>query len=181
MPSKKTYYDPKKEAQSNEHWIPWLQRQLNLHDILTQTPEWPRPYEPNYRDWLEVFEQFLVDKDTTLIGHSCGGGFLVRWLSENEVNVGKVILVAPWLDPEGELSENDFFKFKIDPNIAKKTKGIVIFGSNDDEKCIQESIKTLIYKIDNVNYKEFNGYGHFVFSDMKTREFPKLLESAMQN
>ncbi|MFH1088509.1 MAG: alpha/beta hydrolase, partial [Patescibacteria group bacterium] len=73
-PSKKGYYDPKRESQSNEHWIPWLQHQLLLRDILAQTPEWPKPYDPNYKDWSDLFSQFKVDKNTILIGHSCGAG-----------------------------------------------------------------------------------------------------------
>jgi len=39
MPSKKEYYNPKSSAQSNKHWLPWIQRQLILNDVLAQTPE----------------------------------------------------------------------------------------------------------------------------------------------
>lgn len=101
MPSKKEYYNPSSKAQSNKHWFPWIQRQLILRDILAQTPELPEPYEPVYEKWCSIFDQFKIDEETILIGHSCGAGFLVRWLSEHKVNVSKVILVAPFLDPEG--------------------------------------------------------------------------------
>jgi len=74
-PSKEGYYDPNRQSQSNEHWIPWLQHQLLIRDILTQTPELPKPYEPVYKDWLGVFGQFEVNEESILIGHSAGGAF----------------------------------------------------------------------------------------------------------
>ena len=177
-PSKKGYYDPKVKAQSNEHWIPWLQNQLLIRDILTQTPELPKPYAPNYEDWLAVFKQFKVDENTVLIGHSCGGGFLVRWLSDNNVKVKKVILVAPWLDPRDSL-RNTFFKFVIDRHLLNRTKdGIVIFNSDNDADDIHESVKVIREANPDITYREFHEYGHFCFNDMRTEEFPELLAAA---
>src|ERR1700741_4554197 len=97
MPDRKEYFDPESSAQSNKHWLPWLQRQLIVNDILAQTPELPEPYAPNYAKWCSVFDQFTVDEETMLIGHSCGAGFIVRWLTDNKKKVGKVALVAPFL------------------------------------------------------------------------------------
>lgn len=98
MPDKEDYFEPTADAESNCHWLPWLQRQLIVKNILAQTPEMPEPYSPNYEKWCSVFNQFTVSEETNLIGHSCGGGFLLRWLSENKQKVGKVALVAPWID-----------------------------------------------------------------------------------
>lgn len=178
-PSKEGYYDPSRESQSNEHWIPWLQRQLLLKDILTQTPEWPKPYEPNYQAWSDLFNQFKVDENTTLIGHSCGAGFLVRWLSENKIKVGKVILVAPWLNSRNTEEYRNFFNFTIDPELINRTKGITIFYSTDDDIDIIGSVDLLREKIPGIKLKEFTNYKHFTFKDMKTREFPELLEEAL--
>lgn len=177
MPSKEGYYEPNRECPSNEHWLPWLQHQLIIKDILAQTPEMPRPYDPDYQEWLNVFNQFTINEDTILIGHSCGGGFLVRWLSENTIKVGKVILVAPWIDTD-KILKSDFFNFKIDNNMSDKAESIVIFGSNNDDQEIKDSIDKLRNEIKNVKYKEFN-FGHFVYSDMKTKEFPELLQEAI--
>jgi predicted alpha/beta hydrolase family esterase len=177
-PSEEEYYDPSRYSQSNEHWIPWLQRQLLLKDILTQTPEWPKPYAPDYAEWLKVFKQFQIDESVTLIGYSCGGGFLVRWLSENDIEVGKVILVAPSLDPERTV--NGFFDFKIDPKLTSKTKGLVVFGSDNDSKSIKNSISTLFHVIKDIKYREFIGCGHFTFWGMGKREFPELLEEVLK-
>lgn len=174
-PSKEGYYAPQRESESNEHWIPWLQHQLLLKDILTQTPEWPKPYEPKYPDWLEVFKQFNVNKETTLIGHSCGGGFLVRWLSETDVKIDKLILVAPWLDPKKTLKE-PFFDFVIDKNLHEKASSIDMLSSTDDDEDILESVDLLLKNVKSIKHHVFEGYGHFCFSDMNSKEFPELLE-----
>lgn len=78
MPSEEEYFNPDSSAQSNKHWLPWIQRQLILNKVLAQAIELPSPYQPVYKDWEDFFNQFKIDEDTMLIGHSCGAGFLVR-------------------------------------------------------------------------------------------------------
>jgi hypothetical protein len=169
------YYDKSeflnidRPAASNDHWIPWIQRQLLLNGIETQTPEMPGFYEPNYEKWRDLLNKFGPDENTILVGHSCGGGFLVRWLSESKRKVGKVVLVAPWLDPENKIDFN-FFKFEIDPNILQKTESLTIMYSTDDFPEVLKSIDILKSKIKNVQIREFSGKGHFLIE-----KFPELL------
>ncbi|MDX1608464.1 MAG: alpha/beta hydrolase [Candidatus Spechtbacterales bacterium] len=171
-PSKEEYYNPEFASPSNMHWLPWLQRQLLLEDILAQAPELPKPYMPSYEGWRSVFERFDVNKDTHLIGHSAGAGFLVRWLSENKVEVGNVALVAPWLDTEGEY--NDFLDFSIDGGIVRRSSNIKIFYSTDDDKDVLDSVTTLKDELKEVEFEKFTDKGHFVLSSMGTEEFPEL-------
>jgi predicted alpha/beta hydrolase family esterase len=105
------------------------------------------------------------------------GGFLIRWLSENKIKVGKVILVAPWLDPHhSKGKDNDFFKFALDKNLYKKTDKLSLFFSEDDDEDIQISVEKIINEIKNIKVKKFKNYGHFCFSDMKSEQFPELLK-----
>lgn len=181
MPTKKEYFNAKNPAQSNKHWLPWIQRQLILKGILAQTPEFPDPYEPVYKNWKKMFERFDIDKETVLIGHSLGAGFIVRWLSENKVKVGKVVLVAPWIDPKHTL-KTGFLNFKIDSNLAKKTRGIRIIVSKDDYSEVVQSVKQLgnTLKGDNVKFDWFKNRGHFTMKDMKTEKFPELLKAVFK-
>ena len=177
MPDEKEYFDSNSPAQSNKHWIPWVQRQLILKKILAQAVEMPEPYKPNYKKWCEVFEQFKLDQNTTLIGHSCGGGFLVRWLSENKnKKVGKVILVAPWIDPDRTM-KSSFFNFNIDPALIKRTKGVTVFISNDKYKDVLETVGILKTAISGIKVIELKNKGHFTMSGMKTEKFPELLKA----
>ena len=180
MPTKEEYMMPRTPSQSNRHWFPWLQKQLILKGILTQVPEFPTPYEPKYKEWCTMFERFDINKDTMLVGHSLGGGFLVRWISENKVKVEKVVLVAPWLDPR-HIIKSDFFNFKIDPNLAKKTKKLSIFVSADDFKEVRDSVDVLRNALKSgVKFREFSNKGHFTKGDMKTDRFPELRDELLK-
>ena len=176
--TKSEFLDTSRPATSNDHWIPWIQRQLLLNGIEAQTPEMPGFYEPNYESWKQMLERFELNENTILVGHSCGGGFLIRYLSENNVKLGKVVLVAPWLDPEKEIDPN-FFKFEIDPGLVSKTAGLSIMYSTNDHASILESIEILRSKLKDAQFTEFHDKGHFVLGDLKTDKFPELLSALL--
>ena len=170
------YYNPDFPSASNSHWLPWLQKQLMVHDIAAQTPEMPNSWSPDYEVWRKEFERYDITPQTILVGHSCGGGFIVRWLSEHpDVRVDKIALVAPWLDPEHN-GDNHFFDFTMDPNLASRTAGLTIFASDNDMEDVKQSVKTIMDTIKNVKLHEFHNYGHFCYGDMKTDKFPELLQ-----
>ena len=98
-PLRLEYYSQDYPSLSNCHWYPWLQKQLLVHRWQPKPPEIPRVFELDYAAWVREFERYDITPQTQLVGHSCGAGFLVRWLSEHKaVKVGRVVLrVAPWL------------------------------------------------------------------------------------
>jgi uncharacterized protein len=180
MPSKEEYYSEAYPSASNFQWLPWLQKQLIIRDIKADTPEMPHAYNPEYSLWKKEFERFDITSETILVGHSCGGGFLLRWLSQHpEIKVGKVVLVAPWLDVEHELI-TDFFNFEIDPKLAAQTKGLTIFYSDDDTSDIQNSVTKIQNEIENIKQVSFHDYGHFVGENLRTNGFPELLEEILK-
>ncbi len=176
MPLKEEYFAPGGNRQTQMHWLGWLKSELIKRDIATETPEMPEPYAPVYERWCSIFEHYSVNRDTMLIGHSCGAGFLIRWLSENKVKVGKVVLVAPWLDLEQRL-QTGFFDFITDKNLVERTSGLIIFSSLDDDQEILESVEKIKSTLNGVEVRIFTGHGHFIFETMKTDCFPELLET----
>lgn len=176
MPSKEEYLDASFPSPSNQHWIPWIQKHLLINGYIVQTPELPEPYLPVYEEWKKVFQQFNLNEDTTLVGHSCGAGFLIRWLSENKIKVGKVALVAPWIDPNKDELPNGFFNFTIDKDLVSRTEGTCVFVSSDDEKMILKSVKIISNELPQAELNNFDNKGHFTFGDMKTEKFPELLD-----
>jgi predicted alpha/beta hydrolase family esterase len=184
---KEEFYNPKYPTASNSHWFPWLSKQLMIRDIHTVALEMPNSFYPEYDIWKTELERFPIDEDTILIGHSCGGGFIVRYLSENNIKVGKVILVAPWLGImktddtkwDDDPFDETFFKFDIDRNITEKTAGITLFESTNDVNMVQESIKILKDKVDDMKIVTLENRGHFTFEDLGTVEFPELLEEVI--
>lgn len=180
MPSKEEYFEVGRSSSSNNQWLPWLQAKLVKQNILAQTPEMPEPYNPKYEEWKKVFEQFEINEETTLVGHSCGGGFLVRFLSENNIRVGKVFLVAPWLDTEKYL-KTGMFDFNLDKNLADKTNGVTVIYSLDDEDYILETIEKIKKETENINFIEYKDKGHFCTEDLGGEEFPELLNLVLGN
>ena len=178
---KEEYYSPEYPSASNFHWLPWLQKQFLIKDIAAVTPEMPHGYMPDYKVWKREFERFDITPETILVGHSCGGGFLVRWLSENKnQKVGKVVLVAPWLDPNKRKGEdNNFFDFEMDSELVSRTDGITIFNSDNDDEAIQTSVKKIMDTIPNIKLVDFHNKGHFCLSDLGTEAFPELLGEAL--
>jgi hypothetical protein len=176
VPGKQEYYDPSFPSASNSHWLPWLQKQLLIHGIAAYTPEIPQAWKPDYLIWAREFERYDIDSNTTLVGHSCGAGFIVRWLSEHSaVTVDKVVLVAPWLDPD-RASTTDFFDFVIDPYLHHRTSMLTILNSDNDDQDVQHSVRMIRQSVAKVDYREFHGYGHFCLNDIGTQEFPELLD-----
>ncbi len=174
-PLKAEYYARSVPAQSNCHWFPWLQKELMMRDIFTQTPEMPLSYEPLWERWVKEIERFEINEDTLLVGHSCGGGFWVRYLSEHpELKVGKVVLVAPWIDVEQE-DPNKMFDFKIDPKLVSRTKSLSVFHSTNDAGEIINSVAAIREQLPEIKYREFEKYGHFTEESMNSKEFPELL------
>lgn len=181
-PGKEEYYHPKAPSMSNSHWIPWLQGQLLKHDIAAATPEVPRSYERQYETWITEIERFEMTPETILVGHSTGCGIFIKYLSLHpQIKVGKVILVAPYLDPDQVHHKSFMNDFEIDQNLTYRTHGITIFNSDNDQTSIQKSVELLRQKIPGIKYREFHHYGHFLYEHMYAAEFPELLEEILSS
>ena len=170
---------------SNCHWFPWVSKRLTVAGVHTVAIEMPESYYPRYEVWKRELERFELDEETTLVGHSCGGGFIVRYLSEEDVRVKKVVLVAPWLGVETEKFKagefvGEFFGFEIDRGLARKTvDGVVLMESTNDLEVVNESVGILKGAVDGMKVVTLEGRGHFNYKDMGTFEFPELVEEVL--
>ncbi len=180
MPDREEYLDPTQPSPSNHHWFPWLQKQLQMKDIFVVALDLPEPWRPRYEAWRKEFERHDVGEQTILVGHSCGGGFLVRWLTDNpQAKVDKVVLVAPWLNPPGvedvDGDTADFFEFEIAADLMNRANRFVMFESSNDYPSLRASAEILRNQIGNLEVRTFKDYGHFCLGDIGP-EFPELLE-----
>lgn len=175
-PSKEEYYSPDFPSPSNHHWFPWVQKQLVMKGILTQVLEMPTPYAPVYEEWEKVLDIFPLGEAASLIGHSCGGGFLLRYLSERKISVNQLVLVAPWLDPIKHVT-GEFFSFDHDPALLSRIRSLhILFSTDDHSSGVHESVSTIRGWYTNAIIHEFMDKGHFTLDGMHTQEFPELLE-----
>ena len=171
---------PDEFPQNKKHWILWMKNQLEKNGTRTETPLMPKPWKPNYENWKKEFEKLDINENTVLVGHSAGGAFMVRWLSENKQKVKKLILVAPSKETTIEsLRLKDFCNFEVNKKIKKFVDDIVVFISNDKKETIRSAYfykKELSAKLINLENK-----GHFTLGGMKTKEFPELLKEILDN
>jgi predicted alpha/beta hydrolase family esterase len=179
LPDKKEYYNAARSSASNSHWLPWLQHHLMMQDIKADTPEIPNVYDPKYDVFVKEVERFDITPETMLVGHSMGGGFWVRYLTEHpEMTVDKVVLVAPWLNLDHEYAI-DFFDFEIDPTITDRVNEFIIFSSDNDGQAMQDTVDLLRATLPAAIIRDFHEYGHFTMGAMKTDAFPELLEALL--
>lgn len=175
-PGREEYYSDKFPSSSNFCWIPWLQKQLIIHDIKADTPEMPFAFDPNYELWKKEFERFDITPETILVGHSAGCNFLLRWLSEHaDTRVESVILVAPSIDPLKKRG-TEFYNFEIDQSLSTRIQRFFLVASDHDSDGVNETVNILRKKFPEISFKEFPGYGHFILKDMGTEKFPELVD-----
>ena len=148
-------------------WKDWLQFYAEFeHDVVMQRPYFPHAHVllMKYEEWEKIMDRQEIGPDTVLVGHSAGGGFLLKYLSRHpKLRVKQLVLVAPWLDAEG-FQPNGFYKdIKLGDNIvAQAAKGIDLLISDDDAPYIKSSFDKIIENMPNIHVHKFSNRGHFV-------------------
>ena len=170
----------KESPRENErHWKPWLKKELESRGIEVSNELYPRDWGANYEDWKKVFEKNEIGEGTVLIGHSCGGAFLVRWLSGTNRKVKKLILVAPAKRLPGMKQKHlAFYTFEPNENVKNNVGEIVIFVSDNESSGIKRAVE-LYEKELGAKVIVLKNHGHFTLEDMGTKEFPELLKEVL--
>ena len=159
------------------YWYPWLQQKLILAGVPTQVPSFTNSWLParSYESDSDILSRQEINNKTILIGHSCGGGLLVKYLSENpDVKIGHLILVAPWIDAQHQFPQY-FNNFAPDPDLPSRVGTMDLFYSTDDHygDMIIHGCENLESVYQNMRVHKFNDRNHFS-GNMDT--FPELWE-----
>lgn len=168
---------------SNEVFIPWLSKQLMVREIHPIAIEMPNSYAPNYEIWKKELERFELDEETILVGWSCGGGFLLRYLSENNIWVRKLVLLSPWIgtfdnDIDKYEFDESFFDFNLSENIYERVlEDIILLEAEDEVKEVLMSIEKIKSKLKNINYKIVEGSGRHFFEENQPVVLEEILRS----
>lgn len=161
----------------------WTKKQLTELGYQVVCPVIPKVWEaPPYCEWKKVLDEAKIDGDTVLVGLSAGGAICVKYLIEEKIVIGKLILVAPaYLNKKEDHFPitNDFNNFQIADNTKNQIKnGTIIFVSDDEPLTgIQEAVKIYEKELD-AKVVRFVGRGHFSF---KIKTFSELLEEILKS
>ena len=160
----------------NGNWEKWLQFTVEKdHDVIMQMPKFPHAHAllMKYDEWEKIMDFQDINQDTVLIGHSAGGGFVLKYLAMHpELKIKQAILVAPWIDTENEQPNGFYNNFDLSDNIINQTtNGIDMMASNDDMPDILSSINQIKQNMPNIRVHEYENRGHFL-----SPELPEILD-----
>lgn len=187
------YYMPREEylesLKTKEADISWFLADLDWKDTLYKVlgPEYQVffPTMPNakcarYEEWEVWFERMIpyLQDGVICIGHSLGGIFLAKYLSEHilPVAVRAVILVAaPFHGPE---SAEPYGGFALGAHLSKimqQSKEVHLFHSEDDSTVPCKDVYAYARVLPEAKLHVLDGRGHFTGEN-----FPELIDLLKQ-
>ena len=137
------------------------------------TPRMPNKTNAQYGEWKIWFEKMFpfISDEVILLGHSMGGIFLAKYLSENKFpkKIKKLLLIAaPHTDAE---DIGSFALKKSLEGVTRQCENIRLYQSEDD--FVVPYIEVEYYKKELVNASIyiFENRGHFL-----QEHFPEIIE-----
>jgi predicted alpha/beta hydrolase family esterase len=138
-------------------------------------PSMPNSSNAQYNEWKIWFEKVMaaMPQKLILVGHSMGGIFLAKYLSENTINneILALFLVAA---PYTSTPEENLASFELGNNVSSlnnASENIVLYHSQDDEVVPIAGLNEYQKQLPNAEAVTFNDRGHFL-----QEHFPELVE-----
>lgn len=148
-------------------WKPWIRKMLQ-EKYETVIPQMPNPTNAVYDEWkiwMDKIVPFLND-DVILIGHSLGGVFLAKYLSENIFprKIKAVFLVAAVFDKDAD--GYTVQSFALPEKLNLQTENIYLYHSKDDpvvpfsaleqyQKVLPNAVARVLVDRQHINQEEF--------------------------
>lgn len=182
---KRVFIIPGWDGFPENHWFPWMKKELGKMGFKVIIPAMPNPAKPEIEKWVFSLKKAvgILDEETYFVGHSIGCQAILRYLEKENFN-GKipiVIFVAGWLKLDN--LENKEVKEIAKPwleapinfdKIKQKITTLNVFLSSDDPyNCLDENERIFKEKLGAKVIIERNK-GHFT-SDDDVNALPKVL------
>ncbi len=144
------------------------------------SPHMPNKDNARYLEWSIWFEKYLplIPKDIIVIGHSLGGLFLSKYLSEHTIDktIRGLFLVCPPFNADSNDSYN-LVDFSLSPeklaHISNQAQSIFHYHSTDDP---------IVPYAESQKYRAALGGSHFIHRALQGRghiwgeEFPEIID-----
>lgn len=137
-------------------------------------PTMPNSTNAQYKEWAIWFRRIgeIIDDNCILIGHSLGGVFIPKYLSENKFpkKIKAVILIAA---PYNDESDEDLTDFKITSSLEPfvKQAGKIIFYHGTDDIVPLSELELYLQAIPDAESHVSAAPDHFM-----RNSFPELIE-----
>jgi len=161
--------DFEKYRNHTRDWKATLNDELG-RDFEVILPAMPNKQNAKYLEWKIWFEKFIsyFEAEVVLIGHSLGGMFLAKYLSENKFSkkIRALFLVAaPYVYGADFILPKDLSK------ISGQSQKIFIYHSKDDSIVPFDDFTKYQDNLKNAAARVFEDKGHF-----NQEKFPELVE-----
>ncbi len=162
--------DIERYRSGKDDWKPWLRGKLG-NDYEVIRPIMPNKNNAQFSEWKLWFEKFVpfLNDEVILIGHSLGGTFLAKYLSENQFSkkIKAVFLVGAVYDKddEGYL----VVSFALPEKLNLQTNQIYLYHSKDDPVVPFSALGQYKKALPKAEIRVFEDRGHF-----NQEEFPEL-------
>jgi predicted alpha/beta hydrolase family esterase len=161
-------------AVESQKWKNWIKESVaETHDFIA--PQFPNAFNARYQAWVIWFEKMLphLRDDLTLVGYSLGGGFLLRYLSENAlpVSLKQLHLVAPVVDNQDCGGVGDFvIDVSTWQGFVTEAQSVHVWHSSDDPYVPIHHSERFVAAYPRATLHRFTDRNHFF-----QPEFPELL------
>jgi len=181
---KKAEFNMESEKEKDKRWRYSLEKELG-QGFEVIAPTMPNKQNSKYKEWKIWFEKILpyIDDNIILIGHSLGGIFLAKYLSENDFPkkiLATYLIAAPYDDKEykekdGGYSLADFALPDSLRRLEKQGGRIYLYHSKDDPIVPFAEVKKYAETLPSTEKEIFEEKGHFM-----QEEFPELIDNIRQ-
>ncbi len=155
-----------------DDWKPSLRRELG-EEYEVILPIMPNKTNARYDDWKIWMDKFLpyLNDEVILVGHSMGGAFLAKYLSENQFpkKIKAVFLVSAVY--EGDSDGNYLGSFSLPENLKLQTENIFLYHSTDDNVVPFSALAKFQKHFPQAHTRVFQDRQH-----INQPEFPELVE-----
>ena len=156
-------------------WKPWLRQRLegDYEVILPIMPNKTNAQFGEWKIWFEKLTHFLHD-GVIFVGHSLGGTFLAKYLSENQFpkKIKAVFLVGAVYDLDSE--GYSLASFTLPEKLNLQTENTMIYHSKDDLVVPFSALEQFKKALPHAQTKVFENRGHF-----NQEEFHELAEDLL--
>jgi predicted alpha/beta hydrolase family esterase len=153
-----------------KYWMDWLMWSLgDTYNFVK--PNFPGKDHAHYGVWKIVFEKHLERvgrENVSLICHSLGTIFILKYLTENSLKIKNLHLVGTYVADEFQ-KENDTESagtFAFDITHVKDMSGncekIYLWHSEDDTDCSIQNAEYVHEQLPDAVFSKFADRGHFV-------------------
>lgn len=172
---KKRKIDLDKLLRPHQGWKNHLQKELG-ENFEVLRPSMPNGTNARYKEWKIWFERVIpfLGKEVILLGHSLGGVFLAKYLSETDFPVkikATILVAAPFDDSDRKESLTDFKLPSSLEKFAKQGGKIYLIQSKDDPSVPFGEIKKYEQALPNAEAIVFNNKEHF-----NQESFPEMIK-----